>query len=204
MIVDAVVIAMKDNLILLIVIVFLITLILALYYLGSLTKKLESSNMLSNLNASALNQSNKLYGNVIFNGKKESLANLIGRNYTLIWFVTTWCSACALGNQIINGTYPVFEALHIRIIEIELYEDLGYRGPSIEQFVNLTAPLPYGKGVIIVANSTYNLTKRYDPDGYLDIYYLVSPNGTILYENNTLADSYDSLIQYILKRQGFS
>ncbi len=99
----------------------------------------------------------------------------------VLWFVATWCSTCAQGNQVLNGNYQFFKKHGIDIVELELYKDLGYQGPTITNFISSYAPEAYANGTIIPALSGNNMTLKYDPKGYLDIYYLVSGNGTVEY-----------------------
>ncbi len=120
------------------------------------------------------------YGFFLSNGSYMNLSVYKGHTVVL-WFVATWCSSCAQGNEAINQNYEFFKKRGIKFVELELYKDLGYRGQPIIGFVNSYAPSAYSNGTIIPALAGYNMTAAYDPKGYLDIYYLISPNGTILY-----------------------
>ena len=116
------------------------------------------------------------------NGTYANLSKYKGHPIVL-WFVATWCSTCAQGNQVLNGNYQFFKKHGIDIIELELYKDLGYRGPTITNFVSSYAPNAYANDTIVPALSGNNMTLKYDPKGYLDIYYLISANGTVEYIN---------------------
>ncbi len=120
------------------------------------------------------------------NGSPVSLSAYRG-HMVVLWFVATWCSGCAQGNAILNSSYAFLNQKGVKILEIELYKDLGYSGPTIGNFVSGYAPAAYAKGVIVPMYSSYNMTLTYDPKGYLDIYYLLSPSGKILYTNSPLA-----------------
>ncbi len=120
------------------------------------------------------------------NGSPASLSAYKG-HMIVVWFVATWCSGCAQGNAILNSSYAFFNQKGVKIIEVELYNDLGYSGPAIDNFVSDYAPAAYAKGVLVPMYSSYNTTLTYDPKGYLDIYYLLSPSGKILYANSPLA-----------------
>ena len=120
------------------------------------------------------------YGFFLSNGSYANLSAYKGHTVVL-WFVATWCPSCAQGNEVINQNYEFFKKRGIKLVELELYKDLGYRGQPIIGFVNSYAPSAYSNGTIIPALAGYNMTAAYDPKGYLDIYYLISPNGTILY-----------------------
>ena len=120
------------------------------------------------------------YGFLVANGSTVNLSAYIGHP-VLLWFVTTWCPSCAQGSEAINQNYQFFRQHGIKIVELELYRDLGYSGPAITSFVGSYAPAAWSNGTVIPAYAGYNMTAEYDPSGYLDIYYLIAANGTILY-----------------------
>ena len=124
------------------------------------------------------------YGFLLGNGSSVNLSAYRG-HISVLWFVATWCPSCAQGNEALNQNYQFFERHGIKVIELELYRDLGYNGPPIASFVNSYAPSAYSNGTIIPALAGYNMTASYDPKGYLDIYYLISANGTVLYINGS-------------------
>ncbi len=63
--------------------------------------------------------------------------------------------------------------------------------------VNSYAPDAFSNGTIIPALAGYNITAAYDPKGYLDIYYLLSSDGKVLYINGSLAFTLGQLEQAI-------
>ncbi len=132
------------------------------------------------------------------NGTLTNLSAYRGHEVVL-WFVATWCSGCAQGNEMLNSSYGAFEKNGVKVIELELYKDLGYSGENIESFVKSFAPQAYSSNVVIPAYASYNMTMAYDRQGYLDIYYLISPNGRILYTNGPLAATLQDLINEVNK-----
>jgi thiol-disulfide isomerase/thioredoxin len=132
------------------------------------------------------------YNFLLDNGSYANLSRYKGHT-TLLWFVATWCSTCAQGNQAVNQNYQFFKSHGIKIVELEMYNDLGYPGPAITNFVSSYAPNAYSNNTLIPALSGYNMTARYDPNGYLDIYYLISSNGTVLYINGSPASTMGQL-----------
>jgi len=135
------------------------------------------------------------------NGTEANLSNYRGHE-VLLWFVATWCSGCAQGDELLNSSYKEFNDHGVKVIELELYRDLGYSGESIGNFVQNFAPEAYQKNVVIPAYASYNMTLAYDHQGYLDIYYLISPNGKILYENAPLEATLPELLSEINKTGG--
>jgi thiol-disulfide isomerase/thioredoxin len=136
------------------------------------------------------------YGFFLGNSSETNLSSYRGHP-VLLWFVATWCSTCAQGNQALNSNYQFFRQHGVKIIELELYKDLGYSGPSINNFVYSYAPSAYSNGTVIPAYAGYNMTAEYDPKGYLDIYYLISSNGTVLYINGAPASTAGQLEQAV-------
>ncbi len=136
------------------------------------------------------------YGFLLSNGSYTNLSAYKG-DVVVLWFVATWCPSCAQGNEAINQNYQFFERRGIKVIELELYKDLGYSGPPIASFVNSYAPSAYSNDTIIPALAGYNMTAAYDPKGYLDIYYLISRNGTVLYINGSPASTLGQLEEAI-------
>ncbi len=132
------------------------------------------------------------YGFFLGNGSYTNLSSYKG-HAVVLWFVATWCPSCAQGNGAINQNYQFFEQRGVKVIELELYNDLGYSGPPIASFVNSYAPSAYSNHTIIPALAGYNMTAAYDPKGYLDIYYLIAANGTVLYINGSPASTLGQL-----------
>ena len=135
------------------------------------------------------------------NGTEANLSSYKGHE-VLLWFVATWCSGCAQGNELLNSSYKEFSEHGVKIVELELYRDLGYSAENIENFVQDFAPEAYQKNVVIPAYASYNMTLAYDSQGYLDIYYLISPNGKILYENGPLEATLPELLSEINRTVG--
>ncbi|MCL4379191.1 MAG: redoxin family protein [Candidatus Marsarchaeota archaeon] len=124
------------------------------------------------------------YSFLLSNGSYTNLSAYRG-HAVVVWFVATWCSTCAQGNELLNQqqSYQFFKQHGVKIIELEMYRDLGYSGPSIASFVGSYAPSAYSNGTIVPGLAGYNMTAAYNPKGYLDIYYLISANGTVMYIN---------------------
>jgi thiol-disulfide isomerase/thioredoxin len=136
------------------------------------------------------------YGFFLSNGSYVNLSAYKG-HAVVLWFVATWCPTCAQGNEALNQSYQFFERHGIKVIELELYHDLGYQGPSIASFVRSYASDAYTNNTIIPALAGYNMTAAYDPKGYLDIYYLISANGTVIYINGSPASTLGQLEEAI-------
>jgi thiol-disulfide isomerase/thioredoxin len=126
-------------------------------------------------------------------GTTRTISSL-SRRPTLLWFVSTWCSSCQAGTQTMASQIQVLARLHVRVVELELADDLGQPGPSITAFARqLAGPAAtnpdWSFGVASAA-----LTNTYDPASYLDIYYLLDSTGHISYVNSSPAATMSQLI----------
>ncbi|MGC8479423.1 MAG: redoxin domain-containing protein [Candidatus Micrarchaeia archaeon] len=131
------------------------------------------------------------------NGTSITLGDLRGKPVVL-WLVTTWCSSCQEGEHILTsgGYYSAIRSKGANIIIIELYNDLGQPGPSIQSFAD-----QYGNGTqnpgLLYGISNLNATYSYDPKGYLEIYYIINPNGTIAASGAPLSTNLNGIVQSV-------
>lgn len=117
-------------------------------------------------------------------GKTVDIASLRGQP-TLVWFVSTWCSSCQAGTQTMAQNLAKLHADGVRVDEVELYRDLGQSGPSLSSFAKSLAGAAYGNPDWTFGTSSAALTRTYDPQSYLDIYYLLNAKGQITYVNGS-------------------
>jgi Redoxin. len=128
------------------------------------------------------------------NGSVVHLSDFKG-HYVLLYLVVTWCSSCAFGTAILAHYVGLLESKSIYVIVLEQYDDIGYNGPSITSFVKYYAG--NASTYFITGEASLEMTKVYNPSLQMDVYYLISPNGRILYSGALLADTYPGLIQFI-------
>ncbi|MFP3194198.1 MAG: redoxin family protein [Caldivirga sp.] len=128
------------------------------------------------------------------NGSVVYLSDFKG-HYVLLYLVATWCPDCALGTAILARYVGLLESKSIYVIVLEQYDDLGYNGPSITSFVKYYAG--NASTYFITGEASLEMTKVYNPSLQLEVYYLISPSGKILYSGTGLADTYPELIQLI-------
>jgi thiol-disulfide isomerase/thioredoxin len=131
------------------------------------------------------------------NGSTQSINSYSGKPVVL-WFVATWCSSCAEGNTAVADNLAFFKEHNVKIIELEQYDDLGSPGMSISKFIS-----EYGNNNTYVNGGVagYNMTLAYNtpPTLQLDIYYLISPSGKILYVGEGIANGIGNLESIITK-----
>lgn len=118
------------------------------------------------------------------NGTLQEVSNYKGKPM-LVYFVATWCSSCIAGTRAITSNMSFFSNRDINVLELELYNNLGYPGPSINDFVNTSSANASDSSRIISAYAGYKMSALYDPKAYLDLYYLINKNGRIVYVNGS-------------------
>ena len=125
-------------------------------------------------------------------GTPETVASLHGHP-TLLWFVATWCSSCQAGTEFLaQQGMASLRAAGVRVVELELYDDLGQSGPTIAQFEHAFASRSTSADWLW-GNASRAMSERYDPKAYLDIYYLLGRNGHIRYVNSSPASTFSEL-----------
>ena len=131
-------------------------------------------------------------------GPTSSIASLRGTP-TLVWLVTTWCSSCQAGTQLLaqNGGSDIAQ-LHadgVRAVELELYQDLGQSGPSIASFARTYAGAEATNPDWSFGVASAGLTRAYDPQSNLEVYYLLNAKGQVTYVNAPLVSTMPQLLQ---------
>jgi hypothetical protein len=126
-------------------------------------------------------------------GETRTVSSLRGRP-ALLWFVATWCSSCQAGTQEMASSIDRFAGNHVRVVELEMADDLGQSGPSITDFGRQLAGSSYLNPDWTWGVASSSLTTTYNPSGYLDIYYLLDASGKVVYVNSSPASTMNQLL----------
>jgi thiol-disulfide isomerase/thioredoxin len=126
-------------------------------------------------------------------GRTETIASLRGHK-TLLWFVTTWCSSCQAGTQAMAGQVARPRAEGVRVVEVENYADLGQPGQAMTSFARQLAGAAYHDPGWTFGVASRALTRAYNPQGYLDIYFLLGSSGRVAYINAAPATTMSQLL----------
>ena len=113
----------------------------------------------------------------LLDGRQLTPAELRGHPYVL-WGVASWCPSCGVGSRIIGDHIDFLRAHGVRVVEMQLYDDLGAPGPGLQKFqqtVGAKAASPNWYWGQLTKQQTVAL----DPKGAPDIYYLVDGRGKI-------------------------
>lgn len=131
-------------------------------------------------------------------GQTTDVASLRGQA-TLLWFVSTWCSSCQAGTQTMAQNLATLRSDGVRVDEVELYQNLGQSGPSMGAFAKALAGPAYGNPDWTFGMSSGPLTRTYDPQSDLDIYYLLNADGRVTYVNSSPGSTMPQLLSAAAK-----
>jgi thiol-disulfide isomerase/thioredoxin len=126
-------------------------------------------------------------------GQTVDVASLKGHP-TLVWFVSTWCTSCQAGTQTMAAYLPKLAADGVKVDEVELYADLGQSGPTLDSFSQQLAGPEATNPDWTFGTSSASLTRTYDPQSDLDIYYLLNAQGQVTYVNGSPGSTMPQLL----------
>ena len=128
-------------------------------------------------------------------GRTETIASLRGHK-SLLWFVATWCPSCQVGTQAMAGQAARLRAAGIEVVEVEDYADLGQPGPPMAGFARQFAGAAYHDPGWTFGTASPALTRAYNPQGYLDVYFLLGSSGRVTYINSAPASTMSQLLAH--------
>jgi thiol-disulfide isomerase/thioredoxin len=129
-------------------------------------------------------------------GQHESVSSLRGAP-AMVWLVTTWCPVCQTGTKAMNSDLAAKLAkMQVRVVELELYGDLGHPNPSMRAFVDKYAGMGNHGSNWVFGTASSALTHAYDPKGMMDIYFLVDSTGHIRYVNTGPAKTQSQILSH--------
>ena len=109
-------------------------------------------------------------------GKQRRLSEFRGRA-VMLWFYATWCPTCVVGTAAVVGNFDRLKGL--QIIQLRLYENLGYPGPSVAEFARRYAGPTLGSPDWLWGEASREASFTYDPRGVPDIYFLIGKDGIV-------------------------
>lgn len=130
----------------------------------------------------------------LLDGSRLSPSTLRGQSY-MLWMVATWCPSCQTGSNVVASHITFLRAHGVRVVEMQLANDLGQPGPGLASF---------HKAVGKSANSpnwfwgelTEAQTAALDPKGDMDLYYLVDGHGKIIAISGNPAVTWDAIAHF--------
>ena len=97
----------------------------------------------------------------------------------MLWLFATWCPTCVAGTIAVAEKFDRLKQTGIQIIQLKLYNDLGYPGTSVAEFANRHARSVFPSPSWLWGEASQKVSFTYDPRGYPDIYFLIDKEGII-------------------------
>ncbi len=126
-------------------------------------------------------------------GSSSSLSAYRGRPVVL-WLITTWCTSCQTGTKLFaQSYYNQYHAAGVVLLEIESYRNLGQAGPGLNEFASTYGYS--GQTDWVLGEGSQGSTTTYNSAGYLDYFYVVSSQGTIIDAKPELPQYFGTVLQ---------
>ena len=111
-------------------------------------------------------------------GKEGRLSEFRGQP-VMLWLFATWCPTCVAGTLAVAENFDELKDSGVQIIQLKLYNNLGYPGPSVEDFARRYAASIAPSPRWLWGDASLEGSFTYDPRGYPDIYFLIDKVGVI-------------------------
>jgi thiol-disulfide isomerase/thioredoxin len=97
----------------------------------------------------------------------------------MLWFYASWCPTCQVGTVAVAEKLDRLKQAGIQIIQLQLYNNLGAPGPSVEDFAAQYARSVPRSSNWLWGEASLVASYTYDPSGYPDIYFLIGRDGIV-------------------------
>jgi hypothetical protein len=111
-------------------------------------------------------------------GARRRLSEFHGKPI-MLWFFASLCSSCTAATRAVAENLEDLQRSGMQIIQLKLYKNLGYPGPSTEEFAKTYAGGAYPSPGWIWGDASRTASFTYDPRGYPDIYFLIDERGVL-------------------------
>ncbi len=111
-------------------------------------------------------------------GARRRLSEFRGKPI-MLWFFASWCPSCTAATRAVAENLEELQRSGMQIIQLKLYKNLGYPGPSTEEFAKVYASGVYPSPGWIWGDASRTASFTYDPGGYPDIYFLIDERGVL-------------------------
>ncbi len=119
----------------------------------------------------------------------------------LIWQVATWCGSCAAGLHVLDEHSAALKKAGLRVILLRMYQDGGYPGMSITQFVKRVAPSLLHQSNWVIGDASASFAHTYNPKKYPDIYYLIDRSGVVVAINGAPSATYGLIKKFMTGKE---
>ena len=132
---------------------------------------------------------------VTFDGHALSTAQLKGHR-AMLWLLSTWCGSCAAGLQAMADQAGKLEKTGLRVVILRNYQNGGYPGPDIRDFVNRVAPKLLKVPGWTLGEASMQLDHAYNRKHYPDIYFLIDADGRVQAVSGAPSATMDKILRF--------
>ncbi len=111
-------------------------------------------------------------------GTERRLSEFRGQP-VMLWFYASWCPTCQVGTVAVAEKLDQLKQAGVQIIQLQLYNNLGAPGPSVEEFTTQYASSVPRSPNWLWGEASLVASYTYDPSGYPDIYFLIGRDGIV-------------------------
>ena len=131
-------------------------------------------------------------------GTQRRLSEFRGRP-VMLWLFATWCPTCVYGTIAVAEKFDRIQQAGIQIIQLKLYNNLGYPGPSVEDFARRHAGSIPPSPDWLWGDASQEGSFTYDPRGYPDVYFLIDKDGVLQAVDVAPHATMDIILAFALK-----
>ncbi len=109
-------------------------------------------------------------------GEQLKLSEYRGER-VMFWFIATWCPSCIAGATMLSNNNDKLS--NLTIISLENYDNAGFPGPTMDEFVEENAPDMLTASNWVWGRVPEDTAKVYNPKNFADIYFLIDEEGIV-------------------------
>jgi thiol-disulfide isomerase/thioredoxin len=114
----------------------------------------------------------------------------------MFWLFATWCPTCEAGTAAVAQHASQLEQAGVQIVQLKLYNNLGYPGPSAQEFARAFARSPRPTLWWLWGEASQEASYIYDPKGYPDLYFLIDRDGIVQAINGAPNVTMDEILSF--------
>jgi thiol-disulfide isomerase/thioredoxin len=126
---------------------------------------------------------------------RHSIAEFKDRKI-MLWLFSTWCSSCGVGMQALLEKQPQLRQAGLTILALKNYQNGGYPGPSLDDFVEQFGSSLRQAPNWIFGDASQKLATEYNARNYPDIYFLIDEQGMVQAVNGAPSATLDTIMSF--------
>jgi len=114
----------------------------------------------------------------------------------MLWFFASWCPTCISSTGAVSEQFEQLTANGMRIIQLRLYNNLGYSGPSAQEFAQTYVGATGESEQWLWGEASLEASVMYDSRGYPDLYFLIDRKGVLRATNGAPNVSMNDILDF--------